>query len=152
MCETAFIREHPELIERAAMWFSQRWDVPAQAYCESMEASVAHPYAVPQWLVAQEEDGRIVAGAGVIDNDFHGRADLAPNLCALYVEPGWRGRGLARRLVALAREEAARLGFPTLYLVTDHVGLYERLGWEFVGMAPEDGGGLVRVYAAPAVR
>ena len=39
------------------------------------------------------------AGAGVISNDFHNRRDLAPNLCALFVEPAYRRQGIARRLL-----------------------------------------------------
>ena len=31
-------------------------------------------------------------------------------------------------------------GVSPLYLVTDHVGFYERYGWEFLCLAREDGG------------
>ena len=34
-----------------------------------------------------------ISGAGVIENDFHDRKDLTPNLCALFVEERKCGRG-----------------------------------------------------------
>ena len=51
--------------------------------------------AVPRWYLVIDEKDEIVAGAGIIDNDFHDRPELTPNLCALYVEESWRGRGIA---------------------------------------------------------
>ena len=77
------------------------------------------------------EQQRIVAGAGVIANDYHDRVDLTPNLCALFVEESHRYRGIARLLLDSARRDMGKLGFETLYLVTDHEHFYERCGWEF---------------------
>ena len=38
-------------------------------------------------------------------------------------------------------------GIDTLYLITDHVGFYERYGWEFFGMVKEDGNSnMIRMY------
>ncbi len=41
----------------------------------------------------------IIAGIGVIENDFHNRKDLAPNVCAVYVEEAYRNRGIAGRML-----------------------------------------------------
>jgi predicted GNAT family acetyltransferase len=46
------------------------------------------------------KDGKIIAGAGVITNDFHNRPDLTPNVCAVYVEKEYRCRGIAGRMLA----------------------------------------------------
>ena len=41
----------------------------------------------------------------------------------------------------------AALGVATLYLITDHDGLYERLGWEFMTMVNcTDGSAPARLY------
>ena len=34
----ATIQEHPELKNRAANWFHEKWNIPLEAYLESMEA------------------------------------------------------------------------------------------------------------------
>ncbi len=57
-----------------------------------------------------------LAGAGVIENDFHNRPDLTPNLCALFVEPEKRNQGIAKRILAEIRKEMHQLGRKNLYL------------------------------------
>ena len=139
----------PDLIDPAARWFSEKWGIPAQAYRESMQASIAHPDEIPFWyLVLAGEGGRIVAGAGVIDNDFHDRTDLTPNVCALFVEAPFRGRGLARALLDTARRDLGGMGIRTVYLITDHTEFYEKCGWTFHTTVRESSGGTARMYAA----
>lgn len=120
-----------ELTERAAAWFHEKWGLPAEEYRQSMARSRAAGTAVPRWYAALA-DGALVGGVGVIENDGHERTDLTPNLCALYVEPAFRGRGLAGALMDLACADLAAAGGRELYLVTEHTGFYERYGWTFL--------------------
>ena len=103
-----------------------------------MESCLKNQTGVPQWYVAVV-NGQIVAGIGVIENDFHNRRDLAPNVCALYVEEAWRGQGLASRLLEYVCVDMARMGIDPLYLITDHTTFYERCGWEFLCMVQAEG-------------
>lgn len=105
------LRDAPVLADAAAVWFSRRWGIPAESYRESMEQCLRRKAPVPQWYVVRD-GGRLLAGAGVIANDFHDRKDLTPNLCALFVEPPWRGRGTAGRLLAGAGGTWAPWGSP----------------------------------------
>lgn len=50
---------------------------------------------IPQWYVIVDGQRNTIAGAGVIENDFHDRKDLTPNLCDLFVEERKRVRGIA---------------------------------------------------------
>lgn len=132
------ISDRPELKERAAVWFSEKWRIPLEAYATSMAEAITSPDAIPQWYLAMEKE-RIVAGMGVIENDFHNRPDLAPNVCAVYTEPDRRGRGIAGALLGFVCRDMRKKGVGTLYLVTDHTGFYERYGWEFLCMVQGDG-------------
>lgn len=132
------LRQEPSLLPAAAGWFHEKWGIPEEAYTESMEACLRGEGAVPQWYMAVE-DGRIVGGLGVIENDFHDRPDLSPNVCAVYVEEEYRCRGIAGALLEHVCSDMAALGIPTLYLLTDHTGFYERYGWEFFCTAMGDG-------------
>lgn len=90
---------------------------------------------------------RIVGGMGVIENDFHDRADLSTNVCAVYTEEDCRGRGIAGRLLGLVVSDMKAKGISPLYLVTDHTGFYERYGWEFFCTVHCDGeDGQSRMY------
>lgn len=135
------LRERPDCRGAAAAWFHSRWGVPEASYLDSMGDSLAGTGPVPQWYVAlDEETGEIAGGAGVIENDFHRRRDLRPNLCALYVGERYRRRGLAGALLRRICVDMARQGVDILYLVTEHTSFYERYGWEFLGMVQEEGG------------
>ncbi|MCM1183376.1 MAG: GNAT family N-acetyltransferase [Roseburia sp.] len=131
------IREHEELAERAAEWFYRKWGVPMASYLDSIQACIAGKECVPQWYLAMDGDA-IVGGLGVIENDFHDREDLAPNVCAVYVEENYRCQGLAGRLLALVCDDMAGYGIKTLYLITDRTSFYERYGWEFLCMVQGD--------------
>lgn len=132
------IMDKPEIKEQAAWWFHEKWSVPIAAYMESMEECLAKKNPVPQWYVAME-DGRIIGGLGVIENDFHDRKDLAPNVCAVYTEEDQRRKGVAGALLNYACADMKGKGIGTLYLITDHTSFYERYGWEFLCMAQGDG-------------
>ena len=136
--ELVNLRDRPQLLERAAAWFHEKWGVPLEAYRESMADCAAEKGPVPQWYLAVE-DGAILGGLGVIDNDFHNRKDLAPNVCAVYVEEAYRRRGIAGALLNHACAGMAQLGVDTLYLLTGHTSFYERYGWGFLCMAQGDG-------------
>lgn len=124
------ISERPDMRDAAAEWFSKKWGIPTSAYLESMDECIANRRAVPQWYIAMRGDA-IIGGMGVIDNDFHPRTDLTPNVCAVFVEPQYRGRGIARELLRRITHDMSEAGIGTLYLLTDHTGLYEKYDWEF---------------------
>ncbi len=132
------IRDNKHLIEQSANWFHAKWGVPSKAYADSMNESIQENKPVPQWYVVLENE-RIIAGLGVIENDFHDRKDLAPNICAVFVETEHRKKGIAGEMLNFVCEDFKQMGIKTLYLVTEHTTFYERYGWEFLCMAQGDG-------------
>ena len=136
--EIKCLRDNQDLLDKSVEWFGSKWKVPLEAYRESMSASFTKEKSIPQWYVAMEEN-QIIGGLGVIENDFHDRKDLCPNVCAVYVEPQRRGEGLAGKLLDYVCEDLHQMGIDTLYLITDHIGFYERYGWEFFCMVQGDG-------------
>ena len=139
------LREKPQLKDSAAEWFSKRWGVPQEAYLECMDAYLSRETEYG-WYLCLNEDS-IVGGLGVIENDFHDRKDLKPNVCAVWTDEEYRGRGIAGKLLDLVVEDMRSKGITPLYLVSDHVGFYERYGWEFLCMAQgDDEPEMTRVY------
>ena len=130
--------QRPEILEKAAHWFHEKWSVPLEAYRESMEESLLKSSSVPQWYLALK-DSEIIGGMGVIENDFHNREDLTPNVCAVYTEEKYRGQGVAGELLDYVCRDMKQRGIDTLYLLTDHTSFYERYGWEFFCIVQGDG-------------
>ncbi len=139
------LRQQPELKETAAAWFHSKWGVPEEAYLSCMEGYLRRETELGWYLCLRA--GEIVAGLGVIENDFHDRPDLTPNVCAVYTEEACRGQGIAGRLLNMAVEDLRQKGISPVYLVTDHTGFYERYGWEFLCMVQgNDEPELTRMY------
>ena len=131
------LMEEPTIKDKAAEWFNSKWGVPKEAYLECMEAYL-NKETENGWYLCLDGD-RIIGGMGVIENDFHDRKDLAPNVCAVYTEEECRGQGVAGNLLNMVVGDMRSKGISPLYLVTDHTGFYERYGWEFLCMVQGDG-------------
>lgn len=131
------LRERPELKDVAAQWFHSKWSAPTEAYRACMESYLRGETEYGWYLCLFGNE--IVGGIGVIENDFHDRKDLTPNICAVYTEEAHRSKGIAGRLLNMAVEDLRAKGISPVYLLTDHTGFYERYGWEFLCMAQGDG-------------
>ena len=126
------LRERPEIKDSAAEWFHSKWGVPKEAYLECMEDYLSGNTELGWFLCL--DGGKIVGGMGVIENDFHERKDLSPNVCAVYTEEEYRGQGIAGKLLNIVVDDMKSKGISPIYLITDHTGFYERYGWECLCM------------------
>ena len=143
--EYTSVRSRPGIRKAAADKFSEWWGIPAEIYLDCMDKCISGESKY-NWYICLDGE-RIVGGAGVIENDFHDRTDLTPNVCAVYTDEVYRGRGIAGVLLGMAVDDMRNRGVSPLYLVTDHTGFYERYGWEFLCMVRgSDGGDMTRMY------
>ncbi len=139
------LAEMPSIKDEAAEWFHSKWGVPKEAYLECMEAFLNHETDYG-WYLCLDGD-KIIAGMGAIENDFHDRKDLKPNVCAVYTEEEYRCQGIAGHLLNMVVEDCRQKGISPIYLVTDHTNFYERYGWEFLCMVRgDDEPELTRMY------
>ena len=136
----------PAQKDAAADWFHDKWKIPAEEYLESMNTCLTKQNAIPQWYVVLDGD-KIIAGIGVIENDFHNRKDLTPNVCAVYVEKEYRCQGIAGEMLQFVCRDMKNKNINILYLITDHTSFYERYGWKFLCMVKCDGeSDMIRMY------
>lgn len=139
------LKEEPILKNQAASWFNSKWGVPKEAYLECMEDYLNNKTEYG-WYLCLDED-RIIAGMGVIKNDFHDRKDLFPNVCAVYTEEKYRNKGIAGNLLNMVVADMKNKNITPIYLVTDHEGFYEKYGWEFLCMVQgDDEPNMTRMY------
>jgi GNAT superfamily N-acetyltransferase len=94
----------------------------------------------PTWVL--ESGGTIV---GVIELVEHADHLWVENVA---IAPAWQRRGLGRRLLRHAEDEARRLGLPALGLLTnerylDNIAMYERYGYRETHREPHQGTDLV---------
>ena len=131
------LREMSAVKEKAAEWSHSKWGVSKEAYLECMNAYLKKETEYG-WYLCIDGD-KIIGGLGVIENDFHDRKDLTPNVCAVYTEKEYRCQKIAGKLLNMVVSDMKSKGISPLYLITDHTSFYERYGWEFLCMVQGDG-------------
>ncbi len=142
------VRENPDYTSKAIEYFQRIWASPAsmKVYEDSIKNSIDATNPLPQWYLLMEEDA-VVGCAGLITNDFISRMDLYPWVCAIYIDENHRGNNYGSLLMEKAKTDAREGGFSNLYLCTDHVGYYEKYGFEHIGTGYHPWGDSSRIYS-----
>jgi len=142
------IREHPEYMTQAIAYIQDKWGNRRnkKVYEDCITNSIDAKSPLPIWYLLVEDDD-IIGCAGLITNDFISRMDLCPWLCALFIEKKRRGQHLGNLLIARIKEDVANMGLDTLYLCTDHKGLYEKYAFTYIGDGYHPWGECSRIYA-----
>jgi N-acetylglutamate synthase-like GNAT family acetyltransferase len=140
------IRENPEYKSRAISYFQQKWkSVWPIIYEDCINHCSGASSPLPQWYLLVNED-ELIGCAGLITNDFISRMDLYPWVCAIYIEEKHRGHNYGASLVDKAKADTKSAGFARLYLSTDHIGYYEKMGFEYMGQGYHPWGEESRIY------
>lgn len=97
-------------------------------------------------LLLLTEGERLISFLTLTRQDCIRDMSKMPWIGFVYTFPEFRGKGFCRRLMERAEKEAAALGYGEVYVATDHEGLYERLGYEYIGNVMDVWGEDSRIY------
>ena len=128
------LAEHVTAIPTLALWVQTEWghllpDATFETLAAQFEQRTTH-HVIPETFVAVEND-KVVGMASIVANDMSTRKELSPWLAAVYVDSGFRGRGIGSKLVLAVMQEAETLDVERIYLITpDRMSFYSRLGWK----------------------
>lgn len=141
------IRENIAYKEQAIKYIQDKWasNASMKVYEDCINHSVDTDTSLPYWYLLLD-DKTIIGCAGMITNDFISRMDLMPWFCSLYIEENYRGNGYGHLLLERAKKDAINEGFSMLYLCTDHVGYYEKNGFQYIGQGFHPWGESSRIY------
>lgn len=139
------VREHPEYKDRAIEYISSKWSVSRVIYEDCIGHSIAAESILPQWYLLEKEE-ELIGCSGLVTNDFISRMDLYPWFCALFIEERYRGNSYGSLLIEKAKQDARNAQFRNLYLSTDHIGYYEKYGFNYVGQGYHPWGEESRIY------
>ena len=127
------IRENPEYEKRGIEYFQSVWSsILPEIYQNCISNCINAKKPLPQWYLLMENDS-IIGCAGLITNDFVSRMDLYPWVCAVFIDKKFRGNNYASLLIEKAKQDTIVAGFDSLYLATDHIGYYEKFGFNYIG-------------------
>ncbi|WP_084693954.1 GNAT family N-acetyltransferase [Paracoccus sp. 228] len=122
----------PEFAPECASWLYNEWGhrYPAATLADVTKRFLARANIdeVPIAFVAHQ-GGKPVGTASLIAKE-----DLSdtygPWVASVFVPEAYRGMGIARRLIEMTETEAARLGFPQVWLSAAAPMMYEKLGYQ----------------------
>lgn len=141
------IKEQPKWKEQAIKFIQSKWasEQSLMVYEDCITHCITSDKPLPQWYLLLDGES-IIGCAGLITNDFISRMDLYPWICAVYIEESKRGNGYSKLLLTQAQQDARKGGFHKIYLCTDHIGFYEKYGFDYLGTGYHPWGESSRIY------
>ncbi|MBG0764057.1 MAG: GNAT family N-acetyltransferase [Tissierellales bacterium] len=146
--EVISIKKQPEYKDEGIKYIQSKWasEDSMKVYEDCINNCIHTSDSLPQWYLLLDKN-KIIGCAGLVTNDFISRMDLYPWFCALYIEEGYRGNNYGSILLEKAKEDTKVGNFTTLYLCTDHIGYYEKFGFNYIGEGYHPWGDSSRIYA-----
>lgn len=92
------------------------------------------------------DDENLVSFCTLAEKDDVQPTELTPWIGWIYTFPTYRGNRLSGELLSNTEELAKQGGATHTYISTNHIGLYEKYGYEFFTMAKDVEGEDTRVY------
>lgn len=96
--------------------------------------AVIHNLKYPK-LYVMKENGKLIGSFTIKEMDVDNQS--VPSVWCLVIKPEYRGKGYGRKLLEHLNEICK--DYPKIYLVTEHTGLYEKIGFEFVKEVDHNG-------------
>ncbi len=130
------LADRPEFIPTLAEWHFSEWAYLRPGDSVANRVRLLHERSgrceLPITFVASD-GSELLGSAMLIHHEMDTRPDYTPWLAGVFVAPAHRRRGIGRALAEHVIGEAARHGFPTVYLFTPSAeDFFSRLGWSIV--------------------
>ena len=126
------LSDRPDLIDLTTRWAWNEWGLKSgRSLASDLERAQALVDAAGfEKTFILLEDDIPAAMASLVRADLDERPDLTPWLAGVYVNPPYRGRGHAVRVVSQVEQAAIAEAVGALWLYTSTApGLYRKLGW-----------------------
>ena len=123
-----FSKEQKSWIEkiRACDWKA------AQFLAELLEQNRFHAMLGNGSLFIMADGERLVSFCTLTQRDCIEDEELFPWIGFVFTAPDYRGKRYSGEIIDAACSRAAGQGFDKIYLATDHIGLYEKYGFEYM--------------------
>lgn len=89
---------------------------------------------------------KIVGYCTLLETDYYPENRYFPWISSIFVEEAFRGRRISELLIQEATEYAKCVGFQTVYIPSDIIGLYEKYGFEKIDKLTNYGGDIDNIF------
>ena len=91
-------------------------------------------------------NGQIVGMASIMKTDYYPLPEIYPWISSIFVAEDYRGYRISEKLIDFANKYATECGFTRTYIPSEHVGLYEKFGYQYLKDITNYGNGTDRLY------
>jgi GNAT superfamily N-acetyltransferase len=135
------IAERPDLAPLVARWQRDAFGEDGETFDQATNTIVGRVATYgPEQVFVMLVDGEPAGTASLTWSDLYEEPTLSPWLASVVVQPRFRGRGYAGRLVRRVEEAARDAGVARLWLYTGWAeAFYERLGWTTARLTSDKG-------------
>ena len=124
-----------DIFKKICEWNYNWWGAVNGKSYEEVEYTLAHCLGtgsrLPQTFVAMMDGVPVGMYQLSMRDDLDTRPDIYPWLINVYVDENYRGHNICRALMETVKKNAKKAGLSELWLYTNHVGLYDKFGWQF---------------------
>lgn len=112
---------------------------------EQLEIGISLKGKIPQSFVMLKGE-EIIGFYQFIKNEPIKNMELTPWIATLFIDEKYRGQRLSEKLISHGRRYAHKLGYNKVYISTDHIQLYEKMGFHEIGLDIDKWGSPTKLY------
>ncbi|ELC8442471.1 GNAT family N-acetyltransferase [Clostridium perfringens] len=139
------VEENLHLKERILKYVENcGWGVKS-FFQEQLELGISLKRKIPQSFVMLKGE-EIIGFYQFIKNEPIRNMELTPWIATLFIDKKHRGQRLSEKLISHGRRYAHKLGYNKVYISTDHIQLYEKMGFREIGLDIDKWGSPTKLY------
>ncbi|KRL21227.1 GNAT family N-acetyltransferase [Lentilactobacillus kisonensis] len=106
---------------------------------------IAHRFLDWERVIVLVDSDKLVGFCAIVKEDIVKASGYSPFIGYVFVDEAYRGQHLSQRLVTIAEDQLTQVGFLKAYIVTKHIGLYEKLGYQQIDTSIDQMGRKMRI-------
>ncbi|MDZ4992362.1 GNAT family N-acetyltransferase [Clostridium perfringens] len=112
---------------------------------EQLELGISLKGKIPHSFVMLKGE-EIIGFYQFIKNEPIRNMELTPWIATLFIDKNHRGQRLSEKLISHGRRYAHKLGYNKVYISTEHIQLYEKMGFREIGLDIDKWGSPTKLY------
>lgn len=149
--EIISIKEKIEFKQSLISYIEKNWPAVKDFFTEQLEVGLSEEEKVQQTFIMIDNDA-IVGFYQFLKHEPIQNQGLTPWIGTLFIDEGYRGMKLSEKFLIHGRKYAGKLGFDKVYLSTDHIQLYEKFGFEEIGLDIDKWGYPTKIYVNDSIK
>jgi GNAT superfamily N-acetyltransferase len=139
------LKDFPEYREPLVEYVHNSWKPVSGPFTAVVDEIFWGYHKLPKCYMMLKQE-KIIGFYQLITQELIIRKDLTPWITCIFIDEKERGRRLGAKLLEHGRKTAGKLGYPTVYLTTDHIRFYEKYGFREIGLDKFINGRPTKIY------